>query len=273
MRLFTGKERDQETGLDYFGARYLSSAQGRWTSPDLVNLTNERQLSPNSTLNKYAYAANNPLKFVDPDGKDIVVLYGNFMPISHMMVAAYNEERGDFALLSVGPQEHSLAAVLRPREGVPGTTVFQLDATLTADDFRRNYTALTITTSPEIAQEAIDLIRAGAGTGNWAWRGNNCASSTAKLLADIGIDPGWSLLPWFPASLWESLYHSYGTGASIVWWPGGRYENGRDYGRPRFGIDTFYWLEMMLKAPVRAVVTVTVTPIGEAPKKPKEPTK
>ena len=35
---FTGKERDAETGLDYFGARYMSSAQGRWTSPDLVNL-------------------------------------------------------------------------------------------------------------------------------------------------------------------------------------------------------------------------------------------
>jgi RHS repeat-associated protein len=31
---FTGKERDGETGLDYFGARYLSSAQGRFTSPD-----------------------------------------------------------------------------------------------------------------------------------------------------------------------------------------------------------------------------------------------
>ena len=33
-RFFTGKERDAETGLDYFGFRYLSSAQGRWTSPD-----------------------------------------------------------------------------------------------------------------------------------------------------------------------------------------------------------------------------------------------
>ena len=32
---FTGKERDAETGLDYFGARYMSAAQGRFTSPDL----------------------------------------------------------------------------------------------------------------------------------------------------------------------------------------------------------------------------------------------
>src|SRR6185437_16873902 len=30
---FTGKERDQETGLDFFGARYMSAAEGRFTSP------------------------------------------------------------------------------------------------------------------------------------------------------------------------------------------------------------------------------------------------
>jgi RHS repeat-associated protein len=34
---FTGKERDAETGLDYFGARYHSSAQGRFTSPDPIS--------------------------------------------------------------------------------------------------------------------------------------------------------------------------------------------------------------------------------------------
>jgi RHS repeat-associated protein len=34
---YTGKERDAETGLDYFGARYMSSAQGRFTSPDPEN--------------------------------------------------------------------------------------------------------------------------------------------------------------------------------------------------------------------------------------------
>jgi RHS repeat-associated protein len=31
---FTGKERDAETGLDFFGARYFSGAEGRFTSPD-----------------------------------------------------------------------------------------------------------------------------------------------------------------------------------------------------------------------------------------------
>lgn len=63
---FTGKERDAETGLDYFGARYLSAAQGRFTSPDPL-LNSGRPEIPQS-WNRYAYTLNNPLKYVDPDG-------------------------------------------------------------------------------------------------------------------------------------------------------------------------------------------------------------
>jgi len=63
---FTGKERDQETGLDYFGARYFSGAQGRFTSPDPEN-ANAMASDPQS-WNMYAYGRNNPLSYVDPDG-------------------------------------------------------------------------------------------------------------------------------------------------------------------------------------------------------------
>ena len=85
---FTGKERDAETGLDYFGARYFSGAQGRFTSPDefkgggLVDpATGQHAFAPGplpyadlgdpQTLNKYGYVRNNPLRYVDPDGHDI----------------------------------------------------------------------------------------------------------------------------------------------------------------------------------------------------------
>jgi RHS repeat-associated protein len=61
---FTKKERDIETGLDYFGARYYSSPQGRFISPDSIT---GNQFDP-QTLNLYAYVQNNPLKFIDPTG-------------------------------------------------------------------------------------------------------------------------------------------------------------------------------------------------------------
>jgi RHS repeat-associated protein len=71
---FTGKERDTETansamptGLDFFGARYFSGAQGRFTSPDPELIP--RDISNPQIWNKYAYTLNNPLKNVDPDGQ------------------------------------------------------------------------------------------------------------------------------------------------------------------------------------------------------------
>src|SRR5208283_972420 len=61
---FTGKERDAETGLDFFEARYFSSAQGRFTSPDPLG----GSLIDPQTLNRYAYVRNNPLALTDPTG-------------------------------------------------------------------------------------------------------------------------------------------------------------------------------------------------------------
>jgi RHS repeat-associated protein len=64
--VITGKERDYESGLnlDYFGARYFSAAQGRFTSPDPI----AGSLANPQSLNRYTYALNNPLKFIDPTG-------------------------------------------------------------------------------------------------------------------------------------------------------------------------------------------------------------
>jgi RHS repeat-associated protein len=64
---FTGKERDVESGLDYFGARYYSSSMGRFSIPDPSGLAYADQSNPQS-LNLYSYALNNPLKNTDPTG-------------------------------------------------------------------------------------------------------------------------------------------------------------------------------------------------------------
>jgi RHS repeat-associated protein len=64
---FTGKERDQESGNDYFGARYYASSMGRFMSPDPSGLDYADFSNP-QTLNLYAYAVNNPLRYIDPTG-------------------------------------------------------------------------------------------------------------------------------------------------------------------------------------------------------------
>lgn len=81
---FTKKERDEETGLDFFEARYYSSAMGRFTSPDefkggpdelydfvdgaSANPTFYAELTIPQSLNKYQYTYNNPLRYTDSDG-------------------------------------------------------------------------------------------------------------------------------------------------------------------------------------------------------------
>ena len=71
----TQKERDNETGLDFFGARYYSSMQGRFTSADPVYFQTDMTTDP-QRLNLYGYTRNNPLKFIDPEG-EAIELTGN----------------------------------------------------------------------------------------------------------------------------------------------------------------------------------------------------
>jgi RHS repeat-associated protein len=63
----TGKERDAETGLDYFGARYFSGAHGRFTSVD-PSMLSVALRNPQS-WNRYSYTLNNPLRYIDPNGE------------------------------------------------------------------------------------------------------------------------------------------------------------------------------------------------------------
>jgi RHS repeat-associated protein len=68
---FTGKERDTESGNDYFGARYLSSSAGRWLTPDWsakVTPVPYAKMGNPQSLNLYGYIGNNPLTNFDPDG-------------------------------------------------------------------------------------------------------------------------------------------------------------------------------------------------------------
>jgi RHS repeat-associated protein len=68
---FTGQIRDAETGLDFFGARYLSAAEGRFLTPDWSStpqVVPYAEFGNPQSLNLYNYMRNNPLQGRDPDG-------------------------------------------------------------------------------------------------------------------------------------------------------------------------------------------------------------
>jgi RHS repeat-associated protein len=72
----TGKERDSESGNDYFGARYYASSMGRFMSPDPSGLLAQHPEDPQS-WNLYAYARNNPLIYLEPNGLDCIYATDN----------------------------------------------------------------------------------------------------------------------------------------------------------------------------------------------------
>ena len=194
---FTGKERDTESGNDYFGARYYASSMGRFMSPDPINLTNARLLNPANTLNKYTYGANNPLKFVDKDGKDITIFYEapkNLLETGHIALAAVNQDTGASAFLSFGPANSvSKGAAIT---GTPGTYDFAFDP--------KSSSSLTIRTNPEEAQkiiEAINQMESGKAP-DFSLLSDNCTTEVEDALRDLGLDFGDTA----PSTYWRDVY-------------------------------------------------------------------
>lgn len=104
---FTGKERDAESQLDYFGARYYASNMGRFMSPDWSAQEEPvpyAKLNDPQSLNLYSYVLNHPLVGIDPDGhacddaNEMAVCHGITVAISNGMNAGDALQAGQQAL-------------------------------------------------------------------------------------------------------------------------------------------------------------------------------
>jgi len=65
---YTGHEKDSTSGLTYMKARYYDGLTGRFLSNDPVGFNTANPMS----FNRYSYGNNNPLKYVDPDGRQVI---------------------------------------------------------------------------------------------------------------------------------------------------------------------------------------------------------
>jgi RHS repeat-associated protein len=234
----TGKERDAESGLDYFGRRHYASTMGRWMTPDPLNLTSARLVNPTNTLNKYVYGGNNPLKYIDRDGEDITIFYrpSGLSPtdFGHIFIGALNQNTGKVGFLDYYPQG---------RGNGPGqfNTGNMQDRAATSDQFA----TLTIRTSPEQAQKVLDLIKSltEGKPPDYAALSNNCTTICEDVLHDLGLDFG----DVFPDNYWAHVYGNFAPEAQDN--PFKNFfvprKTGVEYGNPRnFGVATPFsqWL-------------------------------
>ena len=79
---FTGKPAEEETGLSYIGARYYSPVLGRFMGVDPADFSESNIHS----FNRYAYGNNNPIKNIDPDGKNAVTAFGGVLTEGYKFV-------------------------------------------------------------------------------------------------------------------------------------------------------------------------------------------
>jgi RHS repeat-associated protein len=267
---FTGKERDAATGLDNFGARYNSTNTGRWISPDAINLTDARVLNPANTLNKYIYGGNNPLMYTDPDGRDITVFYtqnggGGF---GHFWMVAYDQSTGDSAVMDFGPSEHDALTKTENALNIPVPGDVNYASRITSlDQMRQDYTSLTIQTNPEDAQKAIQAIKSfNSSDHDYQTYNTNCTTVCRDVLHSIlNVDSGVR-----PYDLWQNIFTKW-SNAAIHHTSGNkplmtRSTTGNDYGQPRYGMDTFRFVWLLLHPP--KFCTTILVPDGKGGSKP-----
>jgi RHS repeat-associated protein len=227
-RKFTGKERDTETTLDYFGARYYSGGQGRWMSPDRINLTSKRLLNPSSTLNKYVYAANNPLKYVDPNGEDITVFYRRgVLDTGHVQLTAFNQAKNKVASLDFVPNADKAKIINGTVQGLA------IPARSPGDMLREGYASLTIRTTPEEAQSVIDWInKFQQSPPSFNLLSSNCTTACVEALRILGIDVDPDIIS--PDTLWDVLFPKHSTQPGLPTLGHYPAQSGREYGNPRY---------------------------------------
>jgi RHS repeat-associated protein len=195
---FTSKERDIESGLDYFLARYYSSAQGRFTSAD-APLVGQRKNDP-QTWNLYQYARNNPLLYVDPTGEDYVLYQydkdGNVIKtyqvtdIALLQQAGYEiythtADPGDGSILNVkGPDGTLYTAKYIP--GNPGAAV-EADSSF-ADAVLAELALSASGSNKLIAGFGVGTVIVGATGGAAAFYGGVALGGSA--ITTLGITEG-----------------------------------------------------------------------------------
>ena len=212
---FTQKERDTESGNDYFEARYYSSAFGRFMSPDWS--TQEEpvpyaKLDDPQTLNLYSYVQNNPLSRFDDDGHDTYLMVwssgnGSF---GHSAIAVSNYQTiempdgkggttnirvpdGTYTYMDLWPGV-DLNRVTDALKSVPG--IYQVTTAMSEDDLKNMDMSgnengrtpdgvLQISSGYERDMATIkDLNAYAKAHPNYRGTGNQCSSFAARGVGD-----------------------------------------------------------------------------------------
>ena len=153
---FTGHERDLYGGgsldLDYMHARYCSPVMGRFLSTDPID--SGRPAAP-QTWNRYAYGRNNPLKFVDPDGKDGIARIALNQDIDDLLQGNIDRATFDERVRARGIGAFAATAVVGTAALIPGAGALVTAARVGA--LRLGF-GLSVTSAPAVTDPRLKVV-------------------------------------------------------------------------------------------------------------------
>ncbi|KAF2464647.1 SpvB-domain-containing protein [Lindgomyces ingoldianus] len=163
---YSGKERDEESGLDYYGKRYSAAWIGRWISPDPGGYTN----GPNP----YQFTQSNPISFQDPDGAVEAIPTPGGVPGMPPPASAsvISEELSVFKSASTSFQNISYNVQAAQEAGTLGTT---------AAETAEAATVITESTTTATATAEVLTTSAAVGEGTLATGGTVAAETGLGL--------------------------------------------------------------------------------------------
>ncbi|MEV7026883.1 RHS repeat-associated core domain-containing protein, partial [Kitasatospora sp. NPDC093558] len=189
---YTGKERDEETGLSYHGARYYASWLGRWTSCDPAG--------PVDGPNLYCFVRGNPIALSDPGGEMSQAAQAEYEKDRHQSGRMTPDEIGD-----VYKQVDDVPQDLGSKQRPSASTALQQQRRLSQGRAQRAQTK-----APAIVGKAEKFEAAKAGARNWALDrvvegiGHGTSLPGAKYIARWALTPLRANTPVaFPTTLQE----------------------------------------------------------------------
>jgi len=245
--MYTSKEYDSETGLYYYGARYYDPRTSVWQSADpilekyLPNLSdriaaerNGQKYDPEKSLkgmggvyntvnmNLNAYAGNNPVLYVDPNGSDIYVSWVASNDFGgHMKIAVDNPNNpGKLSVFGFASKrymenpEHPILA-----GGQAGTSVINYKPSESPDKFKQGSKVTVFKTSSAQDKKALDVLNKTMtnksvnidgsnyriGKDNYAPFTNNCGDYVEDALSDITGGTYKGSYSIFPSSSYNDI--------------------------------------------------------------------
>lgn len=204
---FTGKERDTEAQNDYFGARFHQSNLNRFMSPDPL-MASAHARNP-QTWNRYAYALNNPLRFVDPDGMEVPESGAKdkkctiVVKINVIYDKTVNKGKG---LTDAQKQQFRKDQIAKAQEAYANSNV-KLDVTCTEGSFTVDNGKIYVS---GLRSDALNLVATdGTTTGAVGESGVDKKSGVAISFINVNEAHSWNMWPLWTNSTEHELMHQF----------------------------------------------------------------